>query len=383
MAPGVGAPSMYITLMSYLNTRCNVNYFTTEANIVNNFYNFNKIVSLDKYNLMRVKSPALRKSLKYINWIFLNFVMLFLLLWQRPKGIIYAYEIFFVPAAKMYCLLMPNIKVITRFQGTILTPLLTGTAFDKLKLYIRKFDHCTALKLKADLIIMTDDGTKGDQVLDFFDNNSKSLFLKNGIGWPEKVKIPSDETTNLLDFNTAPALKSGTKYFYTACRLNSWKRVDRAIKLFKSINDVYKASHLFVLGSGPELEDLKKLVIKIGADSFITFMGEIPQHLISQFARQMDFFISTYELSNVGNPLWEAIEAGSVVITIANGETEKYIQNLQNGFIQPEGKYMDNSLNILRFLKGEITLPERPSLPKELTSWDVRINTELNLVLSL
>jgi len=56
---------------------------------------------------------------------------------------------------------------------------------------------------------------------------------------------------------------------------------------------------------------------------------------------------------------------------------------LQNGFIQPEGKYMDNSLNILRFLKGEITLPERPSLPKELTSWDVRINTELNLVLSL
>lgn len=383
MADGVGAPSMYLTLMGYADSSCHVNYFTTESNVDNHHYKFTRLVSIEKLDLMKVKRPILRKLLKYFNWFFLNLVMLILLLCYRPKGIIYAYEVFFVPATKLYSLIVPNVTLVTRFQGTILTPLLQTTKIQKLKYYVRKFDHIAALQIKSNLIIMTDDGTQGDQVLNLFKNNSKLLFIKNGVGWSDTINKRTRMLNVSSDIIKLPTLKSGVSYFYTACRLNSWKRVDRAIDLFMLINGAHPDSHLFIVGSGPEMEYLKAIVARNGADSRITFLGPLPQRLISQLAREMDFFISANELSNVGNPLWEAIEAGASIITIANGETNKYIKNLQNGFIQPEGDFMLNSKNVLRFLRGELDLIEKPSLPSDLTSWDLRIKTELDLVLSL
>lgn len=383
MAHGVGAPSMYLTIMGYSRTSYTINYFTTEAYLDKEHYKFDKFCSLSKFNMLRMKLPLLRKILKYFNWILLNFLMLMLLFWHRPKGIIYAYEIFFIPAAKVYCLFSNDTKLVTRFQGTILTPLLQSTKMQRLKIYLRKFDHLVALDTPSDLIVMTDDGTQGDQVLKFLKNKSNLLFVKNGIGWPNTYKMrmtKPDEADSVAKF---PVLNAGVSYFYTSCRLNSWKRVDRAIHLFKSIHDNYPDSHLFIVGLGPELENLKALVQNIGADSCVTFLGPLSQDVIAEFARKMDFFISLYELSNVGNPLWEAIEAGATIITIANGDTGKYITNLKNGFIQSEREYMLNSENVLRVLKGEFDLPERATIPSDVTSWDVRIKAELDLVLSL
>ena len=53
-----------------------------------------------------------------------------------------------------------RLPLVTRFQGTVMHP-----ALDDRLLYYRRYEEALALKTPADLVIMTDDGTQGDDVL--------------------------------------------------------------------------------------------------------------------------------------------------------------------------------------------------------------------------
>ena len=85
--------------------------------------------------------------------------------------VLYAYEIYGVKAcekiARQY-----GIPLVTRFQGTIMSEY-AFTYYNK----VTRYPHIQALSTRADLIIMTNDGTKGNMVLDKLQNASKVLFL--------------------------------------------------------------------------------------------------------------------------------------------------------------------------------------------------------------
>ncbi len=75
----------------------------------------------------------------------------------------YGYEIFGVPVAfrlaKRY-----KRPVVSRFQGTILAPKI-GKRLWK----IRFWEHIKAFRTPADIIVMANDGTQGDKVLEILD----------------------------------------------------------------------------------------------------------------------------------------------------------------------------------------------------------------------
>lgn len=382
---GVGAPSMYLTLQAYSNDGWKIDYLSTEPHVDGSSYRFNKIICLDHFNLLGSRRQKFRKILKYPNWLVLNFITLLILFYRRPKGVIYAYEIYFVPAARIYTLFNRSTKFVSRFQGTILTPILRNPKGRNLRMVLQKLDHFVGLSLRSDLILMTDDGTKGDQVLQFLGNRSNLLFLKNGVGWPSHIKPPESNYDNYyLDelFASAKAIEEKV-LFFTCCRLNRWKRVDRSIEIFKGIHDRYPDSHLYVIGDGPELRNLKNLVHSMQKNDCISFLGAVPQHAMPRIQERMNFFISTYELSNVGNPLWEAIRAGCAIVTLSNGDTQKYIKDCFNGFIRPEDRFMENVSGVLKFLRGELSLVERPRLPLDVVSWEQRLKVELEAVANL
>jgi len=73
--------------------------------------------------------------------------------------VLYAYEVHGALAARKLRRGF-RLPTVARFQGTVMHPTL-GSALARL----RKYEEVLALRLPADLYIMTDDGTRGDEVL--------------------------------------------------------------------------------------------------------------------------------------------------------------------------------------------------------------------------
>src|SRR5690606_16223903 len=109
---------------------------------------------------------------------------------KQKKFVIYAYEVDAVSASKK---LSNKFKVplITRFQGTK-----HNKTVDNLNNRIRKAPSLQAYKVKADLTIMTNDGTQGLKTLKRLKNKSeKIVFWRNGV-----VKVADDILEKRLIF---------------------------------------------------------------------------------------------------------------------------------------------------------------------------------------
>lgn len=247
---------------------------------------------------------------------------------HREHTLLYAYEIFGVKACSILARKL-NVPLVTRFQGTILSqfkPCLANR--------IKRYPHYQALSEKADLVIMTDDGTQGDQVLRQLHNESDQiLFLRNGLELMEK-----DVPKMVADFDRAAfrsKLGVGTDdtMLLTVSRLTGWKRVDRAIDGFAACYKKNSHTKLVIVGDGDSREALEKQAEALGVKDHVIFVGAVQHDAVYQYMMASDIFVSLYDLSNVGNPLLEAMTLGKCVVTLDVGDTKKLISNRKNGIL--------------------------------------------------
>ena len=55
-----------------------------------------------------------------------------------------------------------------------------------------------------------------------------------------------------------------------------WKAIDLAIKAFADVVKQHPDARLEILGGGPELNRLKRLVVKLGLQGQVVFLGRLP-----------------------------------------------------------------------------------------------------------
>jgi len=196
---------------------------------------------------------------------------------------------------------------------------------------MRKFPHYGAIKTEADIIIMTNDGTKGDQVLRDLKNNSRIIkFWRNGV---------DIDTARSIDFNRvnkirqALGLRQEDKVLLTVSRLVAWKKVDRAIYALSVAKKRISDLKLVVVGDGDEKKNLMEYAKRIGLEDSIIFVGAVEQEAVKHYLDMANIFLSLYDLSNVGNPLLEAMSCGKPIITLDVGDTNQIIYNRKNGMI--------------------------------------------------
>lgn len=238
---------------------------------------------------------------------------------DKNNLLIYAYEVHAVMAcknlAKKY-----NLPLVTRFQGTIM-------ANKKYNLInkIRFYPHFQALATPSNLIIMTNDGTQGNAVLKACNNISPVLFIRNGVNiLDNNVNMKRDnELIKKLNIQNKTVL-------LTVSRLETWKKVERAIyTLYELKNTNY---YLIIVGDGAMMDSLKSLVAELNLTNQVTFTGAIPNSDVYRYMLIADIFLSFYDLSNVGNPLLEALCLGKAIITYNVGDTNQVI-NGSNGIL--------------------------------------------------
>jgi len=295
--------------------------------------------------------------------------------------IIYAYEIFGVKAGKKISRIY-KIPLVTRFQGTQMLAY-RYNIINK----ITQYPHFQALRTKADLVIMTDDGTMGDCVLDCVNNTSDRLFLKNGLELLSPEFAEKIVNIDRVSVRKRMSLSDDDMIFLTVSRLTGWKRVDRAISGFNDFVRRGGKGKLVIVGDGDQRHELENMVSKLGINSDVVFVGAVKHENVYEYMIASDVFLSFFDLSNVGNPLLEAMSLGKCIITLDTGNTKSLIDGSTGIILKVEelgqlGKVMidiASDKNLREKLGNEAKSLARNSF----MTWDERMNVEYKKVKAL
>jgi glycosyltransferase involved in cell wall biosynthesis len=244
---------------------------------------------------------------------------------------------------------------------------------------ILKLDRTLSLLLKADLYILTNDGTGADKAVESFGiSKDKIHFLKNGID-KSYINRPID---NLLKKKLTP---NQEKIILSVSRLVNWKQVDLIIMAIPSILEKEKNIKLIVVGDGVERKNLESLVQKLNIEKHVYFTGAIEQNLVVDYIKIADLFISMNALSGMNNPVFEAMICGKSVIALNTGDTKNLIKDNETGILLDPSKIGELSKVILDILRddvkrGKIGTNAQRFMNEEWPSWDDRVNYEIDLI---
>lgn len=384
---------------NYLERGWNVDYVVTRDMSSRSNYFYEKEINPSGINVIRIPlnfsksldaiqipgTVGIKNKIKNLCASYILFKRARKLLNTNNYDVVYGYENIGVIA----CILLNffgklnKVKTISRFQGTWLNHFYKT---NKLKFYWN-FDAIIAMKFKSDMAIMTDDGTQGDIIFSQLNQNVKNVhFWTNGVDVPE------------VDEAKIEALKKqfeGKKHVVlSVSRLVNWKRVDRIIDIIERVVELSPQSRkdfvYVILGDGANKSNLEKLVEDKNLNDVIHFTGAVPNTEVKNYMAFADFFMSFYNLSNVGNPLLEAIRNNKIIFTLDNGDTPKWINHKKSGFIYDHtSSYTDqvakdliycfNNEDVLQQMKQEVnTIAD-----EKLMTWKQRFEKEVTAVENL
>lgn len=384
MNNGSGGRALYSTIEAYVKNGYNV-YLVTDQE--NNYQDSN--IDLKEENIFYIDMKWKEKLLKHkimnvwgmrkiVNWLYCfrynskSYKAMKKILKQCNEALIYAYEVNAVRSCKKISKKY-KMPLITRFQGTIMSKF-ENNFYTK----ITRYPHIQALSTKADLIIMTDDGTQGDRILKEYGNNSKTLFLKNGVNILSR-ELPE---INKEEFKKSINVPLDKVILLTVSRLVDWKKVDRSIRALSKIKDKEKY-FLLIVGEGDERKNLENLIKELNLEDSVRLVGAVRNEDVYKYMTIADIFLSFYDLSNVGNPLLEALSLGKPIITYNVGDTNKVI-NGKNGVLLDDVS-PENIARAIENINNKQQLKFYSDGAKEYTknnlySWNKRMEMEIEEV---
>jgi glycosyltransferase involved in cell wall biosynthesis len=249
---------------------------------------------------------------------------------REPIDVLYGYEVQGTLAVRILRR-FKRLPTVTRFQGTVLSAAGDGTLGR-----LRKLDHVLALKTRADLYIMTDDGTLGDETLIRLNRRAgkRMRFWRNGIDLSRFTPAPKSEAAAA---RKALGLPTRAPVVLASSRLVWWKRLDRVIRVWPRVTGQHKDALLLIAGDGDERANLEEMARRLGLADSVRFLGALPQEEIVNLLRAADIFVSVNDLSNAGNPLMEAAASAKAIVTLDNGSTGRLVQDGVTGrLLEPD-----------------------------------------------
>ncbi len=392
-----GAPTLYRTLRAYGERGHRVTYITTTVG-ANAFTPHpdpaSEAPQIPGVTFERFHLPSLRNAglplpgpLVTVDQK-LRFALLFPLLAARRArqvlerehvDLLYAYEVHGALAVGKLNAALPRIA---RFQGTVLHPVL-----DSLIGRIRKCEEFRALRLPADLYVMTNDGTRGDDVLRRVNGGlgDKLRFWRNGLDLGRlRPATPAERAERRAQLG----LPDEAFVLLTASRLAAWKRVDRAIAAMPAILREIPHALLLIVGDGEERERLERQGRDLGVAERVRFAGAVPQEAVLDYTHASDVFLAPADLSNVGNPLLEAMTCGMAIVTVDAGATGELIRDGETGRLLPSGDPPAIAQAVVALAgdsdsRQRLGAAARAYAEREFWTWDERMAAELDAIEAL
>ena len=208
---------------------------------------------------------------------------------------------------------------------------LTTDAFDEfqnkshnLHLEIAKFSRGWTAK-KVDLVITPS-------------KHLKSVVNNWGVK-KEKIKVIYNGT-EIIPINSESLDIKNIKLI-TVGRLAPFKNIDRIIMSLKQIDFEDNNIKLFIVGDGPERQNLEILVKKLKLEKNIVFTGQLVEDELNKHYKNSDIYIQASGYEGLPHTLLEAISHNLSIISTPIGGTNEILENDTNGWtIQLiDGKY--------------------------------------------
>ncbi len=401
LSEGGGAPSLYRTLRAYGEKGHNIH--VVSPTIGANHFSPSGLpsppeagpcipnVTFHRFHLpslagWRLPLPALAGKADQK----LRFALLFPLMAARraervlrgqPVDLLYGYEVHGVLAVRLLRRRW-RLPTVARFQGTVMHPALT----DRLA-FLRKYEEVLALRAPADLYVMTNDGTRGDEVLARLNPHSEGRvrFWRNGL---ELDRLAPMGRTQALAARRSLGIERGRFVMVTASRLARWKRVDRAVRAMPRILEAVPEALLLIVGDGEERGELEALAGALGLSGSVRFVGAVDRDEVPRYLGAADLFLALADLSNVGNPLLEAMACGTAIVTLDAGDTGELIREGETGVLVPTGEPEPVAQAVVRLARDD-SLRRRLGegahryASSHFWTWEQRMAAELGEVESL
>ena len=288
---------------------------------------------------------------------------------------VYGHEILGALAATQLCRRM-KLPLITRFQGTELSRFLGAP--DTLFSYTV---NVRALRSPADLIIMANDGTLGDKVLDFVGvPKGKYRFYMNGVV-KDEVYRPDVDVARIRKKAHVP---DENLFLLYMGRLFYWKRIDRLLRVFARAVGEYPKMTLVLIGDGPEKDACEHLRDELGIADNTVFLGAMPHSGVMDYLNACDIYVAFHDLTNLCNPVIEACVCGKCIVTTDVGGTADLLTHNENALMLSTSDEEQLARALLSVITDESL---RNKLAKaafqrgaELKTWEERMNLEVEEV---
>lgn len=208
--------------------------------------------------------------------------------------------------------------LITSFQGTVLNFYLSR--YGLWQTFVKLPLDLIATWIKADLVIMTDDGTRGfDVLLRLGHKSEKVLFVPNGVDMNELNAVQQKSKHSL-------GLGETDLLFVVSTRLVPHKRVDRALVLARALQSAeIENFKLFVIGGGPDEDYLRFTAEMLGITEKIVFCGPLSYKESLSILAAADMVWSFQEGSNLTNTVQDALALGKHVLVLEDGSLTGFL----------------------------------------------------------
>ncbi|MBM4017312.1 MAG: glycosyltransferase family 4 protein [Planctomycetes bacterium] len=293
-----------------------------------------------------------------------------------PVDLLYGYEILGALAARRAAEAL-GVSLVTRFQGTELSRFLGDRA--RMLSYRMRVE---ALRTPADLVIMANDGTQGDKVLDALGvPRERVRFWMNGVV-KDDVYRPGVDAGGV---RRGLGIGEGEVFILHTGRMFHWKRIDRHLEVLARAAQEFPRFKAVFIGDGPELPACKALAGRLGLEGRVLFLGALPHGEVMNYLNACDIYVSFYDLSNLSNSLIESCVCGKCVVTTAVGGTTDLLTDGVNGVVVAAHDDVEAiARGLLRVLKDpaeRLRLAEGARRrSEELKTWQERMRMEIQEV---
>ena len=180
----------------------------------------------------------------------------------------------------------------------------------------------------------------------------------------------------------------GKRVLWMISRLAGWKRVDRGIACLADL--VYRYGRrdvaLVIGGEGHKRRDLEAMARRLGVEPFVRFLGAVPHSEVYKYYTIADVFLSLYDVSNLGNPLLEAMYFGKPIVTINDGSTASLLTDPGNAVLVDPARIAEDLPRRVSTLLSDPGLCDalgqaaRAAFDRKVLTWQRRMAVEERLL---
>jgi glycosyltransferase involved in cell wall biosynthesis len=178
---------------------------------------------------------------------------------------------------------------------------------------------------RADAVTAVSYSLLDDMVRLYPATSSKATVIWNGVSplWFQEPAIGEEKGTE--------------RYLLFVGRLHHVKGVDLLLRAWQQIGSRFPAIHLWIVGDGPELGNLRSLASELGVAASVRFVGQKQQEELPVFYRNAEAVVLPSRREGLPFTLLEAAACGALCIGTRIPGIPEIIQDGQTGFIvEPE-----------------------------------------------